>query len=145
MRWPRPPLAAATIAALTFLGACSDGVAGPSVPVLVGQFGAADMAVELLATHAGIELSQPCGAYFAADRPARLGANGEFRVPGRSYRGLGIRTEDATLSGRTEVADGVETVTLTVVPDGPGASADLLVLTLRRSEHYAGPELPCQS
>ena len=126
------------------LAACGDGVADPGEPVLLGQFGTAEWPVELLATHAGVELVQPCGGYFVADRPAALQPDGDFRVRGRSFPGgLARGSDGATLGGRFTLEGGVETVTLSVIPDGAGAVADLLVHTLRRSEHYTGPELPC--
>lgn len=131
------------LAALAFASACRDGLAGPGEPVLIGQFGAADLTLELLATHAGVELSQGCGSYFVSDRPATLDGAGAFRVRGEQHQIAAVGTARGTLSGVVRDADGVETVTLTLLFDEAGPLADPLVVTLRRDEHYEGPELPC--
>lgn len=142
MRWS--PLRAA-LAILFLSSGCDEGIAGPQDHVLLGQFGAADLTVELLATHAGVELAHGCGDYFASNRAAALDADGDFRVRGEWHRALGGvgSTKGATLSGRARTEGGTETVTVSVVVDGPGESGDLLVQTLRRGEHYTGPLLPC--
>jgi len=145
MQWTPLRVAPTALAMLLLSAGCGEGIAGPRDNVLLGQFGAADLTVELLATHAGVELAHACGDYFASTRAAALDADGDFRVRGEWHRALeGVGSaEGATLSGRARIEGGIETVTVSVVVDGPGESADLLVLTLRRAEHYAGPPLPC--
>ena len=145
MRWTPLRVAPAALAVLLLSTGCDEDIAGPRDHVLLGQFGAADLTVELLATHAGIELAHACGDYFASTRAAALDSDGDFRVRGEWHRALGGvgSTEGATLSGRARTEGGIETVTVTMVVDGPGESGDLLVLTLRRGEHYTGPLLPC--
>jgi len=127
------------------LSACSDGPAGPGDDVLVGQFGAADVTVELLATHAGVELVSACGDYFVSDDAARLGGSGSFEVDGEyHYAGPFIGgPADATLSGHVAGVGVFETVTVTLLIGGGGPTVDPLVLTLRRGEQFAGEPLPC--
>jgi hypothetical protein len=132
----------AALAIVLLLAGCGDGV-GPGDPVLVGQFGAKDYPAELLATHAGVEVAIPC-SYFSAERPAALEADGTFRVRGAWYHygfTVGDRRQESTLTG-TLVPGDVDAVNLTFVPDGAG-TVDAIVLTLRRSEHYAGEPVAC--
>ncbi len=135
----------AFLACVLGLGACNDGPAGPDDPVLVGQFGAADVTVELLATRAGVELVSACGDYFVSDDAALLDGSGGFEVDGSyHYAGPFIGgSADATLSGHVAGGGGFETVTVTLLIGGGGATVDPLVLTLRRGEHFEGEVLPC--
>jgi hypothetical protein len=128
-------------AALTGLGtACRDGPAGPDEDVLIGQFGASDLTMELLATHVGVEITFGCGDYFASDEAALLDDEATFAVEGRfHYRHTGD-SDAGTLSGF--VTSGVgQSVTFTFGEGG--TAADPIVVTLRRGERYTGLPLPC--
>ena len=129
-------------ATLVCLGAaCSDGPTGPDHDVLVGQFGAADLTMELIATHAGVEITFGCGDYFASDDAAILDDEATFAVDGRfHYRRTGA-SDAATLSGFLTTGIGGQSVTFTFGEGG--TSADPLVVTLRRGERYTGLPLPC--
>lgn len=133
-----------TLIPLILLGAaCSDGIAGPDDHVLVGQFGAADLTMELLATHAGLEIAFGCGDYFASDDAAVLDDEERFAVEGAfRYRRPGDgRTERGRVSGFLSAGPVGKSVTLTFGEGG--TAADPLVVTLRQGEHYEGPPLPC--
>jgi hypothetical protein len=135
---------ALVIAALVGFGAaCSDGPAGPGDDVLVGQFGAADLTMELLATHAGLEISFGCGDYFVSDDAAILDDEGRFSVNGEfRYRAPGEgHAERGRVSGFHSIGIGGQSVTLTFGEGG--ATVDPLVVTLRRGERYEGLPLPC--
>jgi len=130
------------VAALAGLGtACTDGPAGPGDGVLLGQFGAADLTMELLATHAGIEITFGCGDYFASEDAAVLDDEATFAVDGRfHYRHTGD-SNAGTLSGFVTSGVGGQSVTFSF---GEGSTAaDPLVVTLRRGERYTGLPLPC--
>lgn len=121
--------------------ACDDGPAGPDDQVVIGQFGAADLTMELLATHAGVEISFGCGDYFASDEAAVLDDEERFEVDGRfHYRGPGT-SDGGTVSGFLTRGVGGESVTLTFGEGG--STVDPLVVTLRRGERYSGLPLPC--
>ena len=130
------------IAALVCLGAaCTDGPAGPDVDVLIGQFGATDVTMELLATHAGVEITFGCGDYFASDEPAVLDDQAAFAVEGRfHYRHTGD-SDAGTLSGFA--TSGVDGLAVTFTFGEGGTAADPIVVTLRRGERYTGLPLPC--
>ncbi|MGE5927889.1 MAG: hypothetical protein ACM357_11085 [Gemmatimonadota bacterium] len=131
-------------AALLGLGAgCSGGPAGPDENVLVGQFGASDLTMELLATHAGLDIALGCGDYFVSDEPAILDEEGRFSVAGDfRYRAPGEgHSEPGRVSGFHSIGIGGESVTLTFGEGG--ATVDPLVVTLRRGERYEGLPLPC--
>lgn len=135
---------ALVVAALIGLGAaCSDGPAGPDDDVLVGQFGAADLTMELLATRAGLEISFGCGDYFISDDAAILDDEGRFSVNGEfRYRAPGEgHAERGRVSGIRSIGIGGQSVTLTFGEGG--ATVDPLVVTLRRGESYDGLPLPC--
>ena len=137
---------ALAIPVLGLVVACGDGFAGPGESVLTGQFGAADLTVEFLATHAGVEFTQACGSYFVSAEAAELGIEGGFRARGRWHSGGGgftTHTEGATLHGQLAMAGGVQTITITLVLDDAAATVDPLTVTLRRAEHYAGPSDVC--
>ncbi len=123
--------------------ACSDGPAGPEENVLVGQFGAADLTIELLATHAGLEIAFGCGDYFVSDDAAILDDEGRFSVSGEfRYRAPGEgHSERGRVSGFHSIGPGGESVTVTFGEGG--ATVDPLVVTLRRGERYEGLPLPC--
>jgi hypothetical protein len=136
----RALLAAAII---TIGAACTDGPAGPDDDVLIGQFGAADLTIELLGTHAGLEISFGCGDHFVSDDAAILDDEGRFAVEGEfRYRAPGEgHAERGRVSGFHSVGVGGESVTLTFGEGG--ATVDPLVVALRRGEHYEGLPLPC--
>ena len=130
------------IAALVAFGTgCSEGPAGPDDDVLIGQFGATDVTMELLATHAGVEITFGCGDYFASDDPAVLDDEAAFAVNGRfHYRHTG-HSDAGTLSGF--VSSGVHGRSVTFTFGEGGTAADPFVVTLRRGERYTGLPLPC--
>ena len=132
------------IAALIGLSsACTDGPAGPDDDVLVGQFGAADLTMELLATHAGLEIAFGCGDYFVSDDAAVLDDEGRFSVDGEfRYRAPGEgHAERGRVSGFHAI--GIEGQSVTLTFGEGGATVDPLVVTLRRGERYEGLPLPC--
>jgi hypothetical protein len=129
---------------LTALAACSDGPAGPEDDLLVGQFGHAEIPVELLATHAGVTLDLGCGAFFVSEEAAILDDDQAFEVEGQ-YRPGGFVVDgeiDATVTGWLERMIFVDSVTLTLIIEGGGA-ADPLVISLRRGQDFEGDPLPC--
>ena len=129
---------------LTALAACSDGPAGPEDDLLVGQFGHAEIPVELLATHAGMTLDLGCGAFFVSEEAAILGDDQGFQVEGH-YRPGGFVVDgqaEATMSGTLERMNFVDFVTVTLVIEGGGA-ADPLVISLRSGQDFEGDPLPC--
>jgi hypothetical protein len=133
------------LAASLALSGCGGGPAGPEDQVLVGQFGAADVTIELLATRAGVELVSVCGDYFISDDAALLDESRTFEVAGTyHYTGPVVGgPADATLSGYLASSGLFETVTVTLLIGGGGPTVDPLVLTLRRGHHYEGLPLPC--
>lgn len=130
---------------LISLAGCSDGPAGPDDDVLVGQFGHAEIPVELLATHAGVTLDLGCGAFFVSEEAAILGDDQGFEVDGQ-YRPGGFVVDgevDATVSGTLERMNFVDFVTVTLILEGGGAGADPLEISLRRGQDFEGDPLPC--
>ncbi len=131
-------------ALLLALGACSDGPAGPDDDVLVGQFGHAEIPVELLATHAGVTLDLGCGAFFVSEEAAILGDDRVFEVEGQ-YRPGGFVVDgeiDATVIGTLERMNFVDFVTVTLIIEGGGPAADPLVISLRRGQSFEGDPQP---
>ena len=124
--------------AVALFSACSDKVAGPTDPVLVGQYGRPDLPTELLATRAGVELDQICGSDFVSGQPVRLAADGSFEVHGRYHHGglanIGADDEGATLTGTANFA-GPETVTITLTFDAADDTSDPFTATLTRGQH----------
>ena len=134
----------AIVAAVLFAAACSsDGPAGPDGPVLTGQFGSADEAVELLATRAGVELDDECGSYFVSETPLAPAADGSFRVRGRVGSPFSVGTGSATLSGQATYGASGTTLVLTVTIDDARPPAVWLSVTLARGTHYSGPTIYC--
>lgn len=130
------------IAVLVAIGTgCNDGPAGPDEDVLIGQFGATDLTMELLATHAGVEITFGCGAYFASDDPAVLDDEATFAVDGRFHYRHTDDSDAGTLSGF--VTSGVDGLSVTFTFGESGTASDPIVVTLRRGERYTGLPLPC--
>ena len=123
--------------------AAPDGPAGPDEDVLTGQFGAVDVTMELLATHAGLEISLGCGDYFVSDRAAELDDDGRFAVDGEfHYRAPPPgRSVEGSISGF--LAPGLAGGSVTLTFGEGGSAVDPLVVTLRRGEHYEGLPLLC--
>jgi hypothetical protein len=129
---------------LAALAGCGDGPVGPDDDVLVGQFGHAEIPVELLATHTGMTLDLGCGAFFVSEEAAILGDDQGFQVEGH-YRPGGSVVDgqvEATMSGTLERMNFVDFVTVTLIIEGGGA-ADPLVISLRRGQDFEGDPLPC--
>ena len=132
-------------ALLTVLAACGDGPAGPEDDVLVGQFGHAEIPMELLATHAGVTFDLGCGAFFVSEEAAILDADQTFELEGQ-YRPGGFVIDgeiDATVSGTLERMNFVDVVTVTLSIERGDPAADPLVISLRRGQEFEGDPQPC--
>ena len=133
------------LAGVLLTAGCSNGLAGPDVQVVAGQYGSADVDASLLATRSGAELEFTCGGYFATEQPLVLDADGNFRVRGR-WRAAAFtlpRESGATLSGSSQVSEGTFSVTVNLLIDGGGPTVDPFHATLVRGRQYAGPPTYC--
>ncbi len=131
--------------AILVVTACGDGLAGPADSVLIGQFGIATMPIELLATHAGIELDLDCGRYFASSESALLAPDGSFRLRGRYHAGSFVIPSElgATISGAVGSQSQPGTVSVTLTLDGSGPLADPFSITLTRGVRFEGQPQAC--